>query len=103
MLWTDRIFHDREGYCVRFVYYERDGKLIGYQKSPAIPISTQELLEDIEGFKQAFELPILTMEELDREIASFPPKPKPDRGQNQTLDRVMTELDLENTTSETLN
>lgn len=105
MLWTYRVFHDREGYCVRVVHYERDGKLIGYQKDPAIPTgeTAQELLQDIEGFKQAFELPILTMEELDREIASFPAKPKPDRGKNKTLDRVMTELDWENTTSETLN
>ncbi|NJO66761.1 MAG: hypothetical protein HC832_04570 [Leptolyngbyaceae cyanobacterium RM1_405_57] len=104
MLWTYRVFHDRDGYCVRVVYYERDGTLISYQKEPAIPTgeTAEELLQDIEAFKQAFELPILTMEELDLKIASYPPKPKKDRSQNQTLDQVMTELDLESESSETL-
>ncbi|GET39219.1 hypothetical protein MiSe_39830 [Microseira wollei NIES-4236] len=97
MLWTYRIFHDKDGYCIRVVYYERDGTLISYQKDPAMPTgaTAQELLQDIEAFKQAFELPILTMEELDTKIASYPPKPKKDRSQNKTLDQVMTELDNE--------
>jgi hypothetical protein len=81
MLWTSRVFHDGDGYCIRVVYYERDGRLMGYQKDPALPTGTtaQELLQDIEGFKKAFELPILTIEELDLEIASSPAKPKKDR------------------------
>ncbi len=104
MLWTYRVFHDKDGYCIRVVYYERDGTLISYQKEPAMPTGTtaEELLQDIEAFKQALELPILTMEELDTELASLPPKPKKDRSQNKTLDQVMTELDLENDPSETL-
>lgn len=97
MLWTYRVFHDRDGYCIRVVYYERDGTLISYQKEPAMPTgaTTEELLQDIEAFKQAFELPILTMEELDIKIASYPPKPKRDRSQNKTLDQVMSELESE--------
>jgi hypothetical protein len=97
MLWTYRVFHDKEGYCIRVVYYERDGMLISYQKEPAMPTgaTAQELLQDIEAFKQAFELPILAMEELDTELATRPPQPKKDRSQNKTLDQVMTELDWE--------
>lgn len=104
MLWTYRVFHDQDGYCIRVVYYERDGTLISYQKEPAIPTgaTAQELLQDIEGLKQAFELPILTMEELDLQIASHPPKAKKDRSQNKTLDQVMTKLNLESMASETL-
>jgi hypothetical protein len=97
MLWTYRVFHDRDGYCIRVVDYERDGTLISYQKEPAMPIgaTAEELLQEIEDFKQAFELPILTMEELDTKIASYPPKPNQDRSQNKTLDQVMTKLDNE--------
>ncbi|MCU0541839.1 MAG: hypothetical protein MUE44_06560 [Oscillatoriaceae cyanobacterium Prado104] len=101
MLWTYRVFHDKDGYCIRVVYYERDGTLISYQKEPAMPTgaTAEELLQDIAAFKQAFELPILTMEELDIELATLPPKPKKDRSQNKTLDQVMTELDLESAVS----
>jgi hypothetical protein len=100
MLWTYRVFHDRDGYCIRIVYYERDKTLIGYQKEPAMPTgaTAEDLLQDIEAFKQAFELPILTMEELDAELAACPPKPKKSQSQNKTLDRVIIELDVESLT-----
>jgi hypothetical protein len=67
MIWHDRVFHDQEGYCVRVVLYERDGTLIGCHKEPAVPSgrTAEELAQDIEWFKQAFELPILTLEELE--------------------------------------
>ena len=97
MLWTYRVFHDPDGYCIRIVYYERDKTLIGYQKEPAMPTgaTAEDLFQEIEAFKQAFELPILTMEELDAEVATRPPQPKKDRSQNKTLDRVIAELDAE--------
>ena len=100
MLWTYRVFHDPDGYCIRIVYYERDKTLIGYQKEPAMPTgeTAENLLQDIEAFKRAFELPILTMDELEAELATRPPKPKRDRSQNKTLDRVITELDVESLT-----
>ena len=97
MLWTYRVFHDLDGYCIRVVYYERDKTLIGYQKEPAIPTgaTAEDLLQEIEAFKQAFELPILTLEELDVELATRPPKPKKNRSPNKTLYRVIAELDAE--------
>jgi hypothetical protein len=36
MLWTYRVFHDRDGYCIRIVYYERDKTLIGVKKQRSI-------------------------------------------------------------------
>jgi hypothetical protein len=102
MLWTYRVFHDRDGFCIRIVYYERDKTLISYQKEPAIPtgVTAEDLLQDIEAFKQAFELPFLTMEELDAELAARPPQPKKDRSRNKTLDRVIAELDTAELDSE---
>jgi hypothetical protein len=41
MLWTYRVFHDKEGYCIRVVYYERDGMLISYQKEHLSCLSSQ--------------------------------------------------------------
>jgi hypothetical protein len=86
------------------VYYEHDQMLLGYQKEPAVPTgaTAEELLQDIEWFKQAFDLPILTMEELDAELAKQPPKPKHHGSLNKTLDQVMRELDAESLTPETL-
>jgi len=88
-LWTYRVFHDRDGYCTRIVYGERDKTLIGYQKEPAMPAgaTAEDLLQEIEAFKQAFELPILTMDELEAELATRPRQPKKERSQNKTLDR----------------
>ena len=61
---------------MRVVLYERDGTLIGYHKEPAVPSgrTAEELAQDIEWFKQAFELPILTLEEVEAELAQQSPK-----------------------------
>ncbi|MFN8494756.1 MAG: hypothetical protein U0350_44550 [Caldilineaceae bacterium] len=80
---------------MRVVHYERDGTLIGYHKEPAVPTgrTAEELAQDIEWFKQAFELPILTLEELDAELAARPPKQKQPRRKNKTLEQLMAELE----------
>ncbi len=96
MNWTYRVFHDPEGYCVRVVYYERDGSLLGYQKAPAVPNgrTAEELAQDIQWFKEAFDLPILMMAELDAELATRPPKPKSQKRKKKTLEQLETELEL---------
>ncbi len=95
MIWTYRVFHDSEGYFIGVVYYERDGTLIGYQSEPAVPIgrTAEELAQDIQWFKEAFELPILTMEGLDAELAARPPRPKQPKGQTKTLEQLLDELE----------
>lgn len=99
MNWTYRVFHDKEGYCVRVVYYEQDGTLLSYQEAPAVPTgeTPAELAQDIQWFKEAFELPILTKEELDAELAEQPPKPKKEKGKRKTLAQVMADLEVEPT------
>ena len=74
MLWTYRVFRDEDGYCVRIVYHEHDGQLIGYQREPATPTgrTAEELAQDIAWFQEAFDLPILAMDALDTELATQP-------------------------------
>jgi hypothetical protein len=48
--------------------------------------TAEDLLQEIEAFKQAFELPILTMDELEAELATRPRQPKKERIQNKTLE-----------------
>jgi hypothetical protein len=95
MIWMYRVFHDGDGYCVRVVLYERDGALSGYQKEPAVPTgrTAEELAQDIEWFKQAFELPILTMAELDAELAARPPQARHKRGKNKTIEELIAEFE----------
>ena len=61
------MFRNEDGYCVRVVYYEHDGQLIGYQRAPATPTgrTAEELAQDIAWFQEAFDLPVLTMDALD--------------------------------------
>ncbi len=96
MNWLYRVFHDQEGYCVRVVLYERDGTLIGYHQEPAVPSgrTAEELAQDIEWFKQAFELPILTIEEVEAELAQQPPKPRQTQARRKTLEELEAELAL---------
>lgn len=95
MIWMYRVFHDHDGYCVRVVQYERNGSLISYHKEPAVPNgrTAEELAQDIEWFKQAFDLPILTMTELDTELRLHPPKRKRSPGKNKTLEDLMAALE----------
>ncbi len=100
MIWTYRVFHDKDGYCVRVVHYERNGTLIGYHKEPAVPSgrTSEELAQDLEWFKQAFELPILTTEELDAELTARNLEPKQKRSKNKTIEQLMSELEQESNT-----
>lgn len=102
MIWTYRVFHDSEGYFIGVVYYERDGTLIGYQSEPAVPIgrTAEELAQDLQWFKEAFELPILTTEELDAELAAHPPQPKRTKSQTKTLEELLEELEQDESESE---
>lgn len=94
MIWQYRVFHDHDGYCVRVVLNERDGALLGYHKEPAVPSgrTAEELAQDIEWFKEAFELPILTIEELEVELAQHPAKPRQTQGKRKTLADLESEL-----------
>ncbi|NJK73216.1 MAG: hypothetical protein HC849_10440 [Oscillatoriales cyanobacterium RU_3_3] len=97
MIWTYRVFCDSQGrYSIREVFYEQDGTIIdcGKAASVAIGSSVEELLQLVQWFKEAFELPILLLEEVEAKIAAQPPKPKFDRSQNISLQQMIAELNL---------
>ena len=81
---------------IREVFYERDGNLIAYGKSPvaALGNSPEELMQLIQWFKEAFELPVLSVEEVDAQIAALPERSKDDRSRNVSLQQVIAELDI---------
>jgi len=102
MIWTYRVFHDADGYCIRVVYHERDGSLIGYQSEPAVPTgrTAEELAQDIQWLKDAFELPILTTAELNAELAAHPPYPNRSNGKTKTLEQLLEELEQDESESD---
>lgn len=56
--------------------------------------TAEELAQDIEWFKQAFELPILTIAEVEAELAQQPAKPRPTQTRRKTLEELEAELAL---------
>jgi hypothetical protein len=100
MIWTYRIFRDKNGrYSIREVYYERDGSLISYSKKPVAPIgaSIEELLQMVAWFREAFDSPVLSLEEVEAElaakpIATQPKKPLSDRSQTIPFKQVIAQL-----------
>src|SRR5262245_53640725 len=73
MIWTYRVFRDQTSrYSVREVFYERDGSIIGYSKVPVALVgdSPEEVLQLLNWFREAFDLPILSMDSIDAQIAA---------------------------------
>jgi len=98
MIWSYRVCRDAIGrYSVREVFYERNGALITYSQEPAAPIggSAEDLLKQMKWFREAFDLPILSTEELDRELEQQPARPKTEAGKNISLQQLKAELGLE--------
>ena len=72
MTWTYRIVRDEIGrYSVREVFHERDGTLITYSKTPVAPVgsSAEDLLHQMQSFRDAFELPILLIADLEAALS----------------------------------
>ena len=95
MLWTYRVCRDQAGrYSIREVYYEQDGRLIGYGDGPAMPLeaSPAELLQMVEWFRGAFDLPVLSLEEADIERLSYQVGNATDEGEAVSLAHVLREL-----------
>lgn len=98
MRWTYRVFRDNKGhYSVREIFYEQDGKILGYGKEPAAPIgsSLEDLLQQMKWFKEAFNLPVLSTEEVDAQIAAQPVRPETEPEKNIPLKQIKAELALE--------
>lgn len=102
MIWTYRVFRDRqERYSIREVFYEQDGTIITYGKAPIVVVGTslEELMQLVKWFREAFDLPVLSLEEVDAQIAVQPMKPKSDRSRNLSLKQVIAELAIEDDSS----
>ncbi|MBU6352012.1 MAG: hypothetical protein NTV69_00575 [Caldilinea sp.] len=98
MIWTYRVVRDEIGrYSVREVYQERDGTLITYSKTPAAPIgsSAEDLLHQMQSFRDAFELPILSIAELEAVLSKQENKRTEKPGASISLQELKAELGLE--------
>ncbi|NJL47252.1 MAG: hypothetical protein HC929_06830 [Leptolyngbyaceae cyanobacterium SM2_5_2] len=95
MIWTYRVFCDKEGrYSIREVFCERDGTIINYGKTPVVlaGASIAELMQLAQWFKEAFDLPVLSLEEIDAQLAKPAAKESLAHGRRTPLDQVMAEL-----------
>lgn len=98
MTWTYRVVRDEIGrYSIREVYQERDGTLITYSKAPVAPIgsSADDLLHQLQSFRDAFELPILSIKELEVILDKQETKSPKKAGKNITLQQLKAELEVE--------
>lgn len=98
MIWTYRVFRDNNGrYSVREIYYEHDGTIIAYSKAPVTPVgsSFKDLMQQVQWFQDAFDLPVLSLEEIDAQIAAQPVKPQSESGKNIPLRQIIAELEQE--------
>ena len=98
MIWTYRVFCDSQGrYSVREVFYERDGTIVNYSKTPVVLTdnSFEELIQLVQWFKEAFDLPVLFLEEIEAQLAMQATKTSFDRSQNLSLQQVMAELAID--------
>jgi hypothetical protein len=95
MIWTYRVCRDSQGrYSIREVFYNRDKVIINYSKTPVaiVGASIEELMQLVQWFREAFDSPVLSIEEMDAHIAKLPPKQQPERSKNLSLEQVIAEL-----------
>lgn len=100
MLWTYRVFRDNQGrYSIREVFYDRDRTIINYGKEPATAndASLEDLKQLVRGFQEAFELPVLELEEVKKSLDDVENQLKDDQKDrpNISLKQVIAELDKE--------
>ena len=67
MTWNYRVFLEASGdYIVREVFYDEDGSIVGCTENAVEPSgqSFYELTQDIEWFREALNLPVLTLADI---------------------------------------
>ncbi len=95
MIWTYRVFRDSQGrYSIREVFYERDHRIVNYSKTPVtlVGASFEELMQLVQWFKEAFDLPVLSLEEIDTQLATHETRKSLDHSRNISLKQVIAEL-----------
>lgn len=96
--WQYRVFREADGgYLIREVFYD-NGALVGCTESAVEPMgeSLEELAQDIESFKDALKLPVLTFADIPK-----PPRKKRDKDRSKylTSDQVRAALGLDKRTT----
>lgn len=95
MNWNYRVFREENGdYVIREVFYDEDDSILGCTENAVEPVgrSMEELAKQLEWFKEALSLPVLT-------LADIPPRStardtKRDRSKNISRAQLLAELDL---------
>lgn len=94
MTWNYRVFREENGdYVIREVFYDEDGCILSCTEDAVAPFggSPEELAKDIEWFKEALDLPVLT-------LADIPCRSKGegrrDRSENISHEQLVAELGL---------
>jgi hypothetical protein len=93
--WNYRVFREDNGdYIIREVFYEDDGSIIGCTENAVEPWgkSLEELAKDIEFFKKALALPVLTLADIPANQTQLDRKQK--RSDNISHEQLMAQLGL---------
>ncbi|MBI3959955.1 MAG: hypothetical protein HY328_14175 [Chloroflexi bacterium] len=81
-------------YSIRELFYERDGRLITYSKTPVAPVgsSSEDLLLQMRELRGAFDLPILSTVELDATLSKQEKTGQKETGPRISLEQIKVEL-----------
>ncbi len=69
MEWNYRVFREKDGdYTIREVYYDEKGSILACTENAVEPTgeSLKELAQDLEWFREALTLPVLTLADVRR-------------------------------------
>jgi hypothetical protein len=92
--WDYRIFKEDNGdYIIREVFYDEEGCIIGCTEEGVEPFghSLEDLAEQLEAFKKALTLPVLTLADIPLKKEE---KKRQKEGQNISHEELVIELDL---------
>lgn len=92
--WEYRVFKEDNGeYVIREVFYDDKGCIVGCTKDAVEPFGTslQDLTEQIEAFKKALTLPVLTLADIPIRQQE---KKRLSKGQNISHKQVMADMEL---------
>ena len=99
LTWDYRVFRMKEGYVIGEVLCDEQGRIISCTRESVEPFgdSLEQLMRDIEGFKDALSKPVLTFDDIDQEAYAEWKKANDEaNAQEQTMthEQLMAELGL---------
>ncbi len=94
MTWSYRVFREENGdYIIREVFYDENGSILGCTEDAveAFGCSLEELARNIEWFKEALGLPVLTLADVP---CLSKDEGEEDRSKNISHEQLVAELGL---------